>query len=394
MMDTLKGHLLKKATKKAEHRPIFFNLRNARDRNSLNKLFQSNNIKTVRDEYLLEEEEYYAVTHPFLVYLRDFKKNFLTHIATLEKKAPLWQHGRWVYFPWNFTLIHILEEEAFYQVRTARNRDLITDKEQYAFYHSCVGIIGLSIGHSVALALALQGGARHMKLIDFDTLVLSNLNRIPTGVHNLGLKKTLVVSREIYAINPYMHIEIFSSGLKRNNFLSFFKNLDIVVDEMDDFPMKVLVRDQARKQKIPVLMAIDNADSGIIDIERYDKSPQPPLFHGRIGDIITLKGMQNLTKLDIGRLITKHVGVQNVTERMQNSLLGIGKTIVSWPQLGGTALINGVAIAYCVRRILNRQPLENNRAIISLEKNLLPRSREPKQNKKKNMQRFKKDFGL
>ena len=69
-------------------------------------------------------------------------------------------------------------------------------------------------------------------------------------------------------------------------------------------------------------------------------------------------------------MITKHVGPENVTIRMQESLLEMGKTIVSWPQLGGAALLNGSAVAYCARKILNKQPLENNRSLISMDEKL------------------------
>jgi len=90
-----------------------------------------------------------------------------------------------------------------------------------------------------------------------------------------------------------------------------------------------------------------------------------------MGDV-SYDQLKTLDKFGIGKMITKHVGPENVTERMQNSLLEMGKTLVSWPQLGGAALLNGSAVAYCVRRILNGQPVESNRAIISLDEKLDP----------------------
>ena len=40
-----------------------------------------------------------------------------------------------------------------------------------------------------------------IRLADFDILELTNLNRIRTGVHNLGLSKTYSVAREISEIS-------------------------------------------------------------------------------------------------------------------------------------------------------------------------------------------------
>ena len=46
-----------------------------------------------------------------------------------------------------------------------------------------VGVVGLSVGHSTALTLALEGVGGELRLADFDTLALSNLNRLRTGLH-------------------------------------------------------------------------------------------------------------------------------------------------------------------------------------------------------------------
>jgi hypothetical protein len=106
--------------------------------------------------------------------------------------------------------------------------------------------------------------------------------------------------------------------------------------------------------------------------------------------------LSTLDKFGIGKMITKHVGPENVTERMQQSLLEMGKTIVSWPQLGGAALINGAAVAYCVRKILTGQPLELNRSLIQLDEKLIPTYNQPEEiEKRKNIaEGFKKMFGL
>ena len=111
---------------------------------------------------------------------------------------------------------------------------------------------------------------------------------------------------------------------------------------------------------------------------------------------VSYEELKNLDKFGIGKMITKHVGPENVTERMQQSLLQMGKTIVSWPQLGSAALLNGSAVAYCVRKILNGQPLEQNRALISLDEKLVPGYNAPRMraHRTKIANNFKKIFGL
>jgi hypothetical protein len=121
-----------------------------------------------------------------------------------------------------------------------------------------------------------------------------------------------------------------------------------------------------------------------------------PFFHGRMGDDISYEMLAGLDKFGIGKMITKHVGPENVTEKMQQSLLEMGKTIVSWPQLGGAALVNGAAVAYCVRKIVNGEPLEANRSLISLDEKLVPGYNAPEETEKRRQisEAFKKIFGL
>ncbi len=372
--NSLKKFIEDKKQRQTPSTPQIFDLRNSADRKTLARLFKTGAIQQAVDDYEEQLKEYFQITNPALVYTPQFGPIFVDYLSKLQKKASLWQQGRWVYYPWLATAVHILEEDAFWKVRTARNRNLINEPEQKLFYNSSVGIGGLSVGNSVALAIVLQGGARRIRLADHDQLALSNLNRIRAGVEFLGLNKVEITARQIYALNPYAKVEIFPDGLTEKNIGKFFAGpprLDVVIDELDNLAVKYLIREQARKHKTPVVMAADNGDNAVVDIERYDQNSRLPFFHNRMGKV-TYQELQKLDKFGIGRTITKHIGPENVTIRMQESLLEMGKTIVSWPQLGGAALINGSAVAYCVRKILSKQPMEDNRALISLDEKLVP----------------------
>lgn len=384
-----------KSSMVCESKPLIFDLQDEKDLLAFSQLISDGKIQCVIDDYREQQKEYFQVSNPTLVYSADFEKNLLEYFEGIEKDIPLWQHGRWVFFPWLSTISHILKEDAFQSVRTARNKNLINKDEQEKFYDAVVGIAGLSVGNSVALAIALQGGAKHIKLADHDSLSLSNTNRVRAGVENLGVLKVEVTARQIYTLNPYAQIDIFPEGLTKDNMGDFFDGLDIVIDELDNLAVKYLIREQARKYNIAVVMGADNGDNAVIDIERYDRDSDLEFFHGRMGNI-TYEELLKLDKFGIGKTITQHIGAENVTERMQQSLLEMGKTIVSWPQLGGAALLNGSAVAYCVRKILNNQPIESNRAIISLDEKLTPEYNSTEEIEKRNKasEEFKKIFGL
>ena len=381
---------------KIASKPFFFDLGKPDDREKIGVLFSQGAIRRVSDDYKEQLLELYGVNNPPLVYAPGFKEKFEEHYAGLQKEKTIREQGNWVYFPWSSTLVHILPETDFLAVRTARNRNLIGKEEQEKFYNATVGIAGLSVGSSVAFALALGGGAKRMKLADMDRLALSNTNRILTGVDNLGVAKVELAARKIYEINPYAQVELFPDGITKDNIERFFDGLSVVIDEIDSLAFKYLIRVEAKKRGLAVVMAADNGDNAVVDVERYDLDKNTPFFHGRMGDDVSFEMLSGLDKFGIGKMITKHVGAENVIERMQQSLMEMGKTIVSWPQLGGAALVNGAAVAYCVRKILNKQPLETNRALISMDEKLVPDFNSPEQVEKRHQlsESFKKIFGL
>ncbi|MEK7542679.1 MAG: ThiF family adenylyltransferase [Patescibacteria group bacterium] len=397
-IEEIKQFIAKKVNIFSESRPYIFDLQNEEDRERVSAFILESKIQYVVDDYREQLKELFQVRNPILVYMPDFEDQFSRYVQNIEEETPLWQHGRWICFPWLSTLVHILEENSFQTVRTARNKNLINEDEQNKFYHSVIGIAGLSVGNSIALAIVLQGGGQHLRLADHDRLALSNTNRIRTGVHELGLSKVEMTARHIYALNPYAKVELFAGGLTSENISHFFEGppkLDLVIDELDNLAIKFLIREQAKEHKLTVLMGADNGDNAIIDIERYDLNPQPDYFHGHLGRA-TYDELLGLDKFGIGKTITKMLGPENITIRMQQSLLEMGKTIVSWPQLGGAALLNGSVIAYCARKLLTGQELESNRALISLDERLIPNYNDQEQMQKREeaSNEFKKIFKL
>ena len=376
-------------------KPAILNLRNQRHHIQFTKLLKKKNINLAVDDYREQLKEYFEIKNPSLVFKPDFAEKWKQYLMTEIKKAPLWQQGRWVYFPWSKNLVHILEEKKFFAVRTARNRELITEKEQLAFYRAKLGVAGLSIGSSVVLTVVLEGGCKHIKIADHDKLALSNINRIKAGIDYLGAPKTIITARQIYEINPFARVEIFNDGLTASNIAKFFSGLDIVVDEIDNLAVKYLIRQNAKKNRTPVVMGADNGDSVVVDIERYDLKPNTVFFHGRMGGL-SYKKLINTDKLTTARLITKYVGIENIPVRMAESLLSIGKTIVSWPQLGGTALLNSAIITYCLLKIVNKQALINGRCIFSLDEKFGPgyNTIKARSDRQKLIKKLKINFGI
>ncbi|NVJ87358.1 MAG: Rv1355c family protein [Algoriphagus sp.] len=276
-------------------------------------------------------------------------------------------YGNWVYFPWKNHLVHLLPEKEFIRIRTIRNNYKITPKEQETLAGKKVGVVGLSVGQSIALAIALERSCGELRLADFDTLELSNLNRLKTGVTNLGLEKSVIAAREISEIDPYLNLSLFKEGVTEENiddFLTKNGKLDLVIDECDSLDMKILLRQKARSYGIPVLM--DTSDRGMLDVERFDLEPDRPIFHGLMGniDLNSLKNLTNQQKIGVGLKIT---GTETLSPRMKASLLEVGQTISNWPQLASAVFLGGASVAHVGRKLLLGDPVKSGRYYVDLD---------------------------
>lgn len=260
--------------------------------------------------------------------------------------------GNWVFYPWKNTLVHILPEEEFIRIRTLRNNFKITPEEQEKLRQKKVGIVGLSVGQSVALAIALERGCGEMRLADFDTLELSNLNRLKAGVTSLGLEKVVIAAREISEIDPYLKVVLYREGITSENVSDFLLKdgkLDLLIDECDSLDIKLLLREEAKKEKIPVMM--ETSDRGMLDIERFDYEPGRPIFHGLL-EGVDAGQLKNLSNKDRVAIVLKITGLDTLSLRMKASLLEIGQSITSWPQLASGVFLGGASVAHVSRRLL------------------------------------------
>ena len=286
----------------------------------------------------------------------------------LEQKYNDWlqqyrpeQYGVYVYYPWSNRLVHLLPEEEFVELRTARNRYKITGSEQRELSEKCVGVIGLSVGQNVALTMALERSCGYLKLADFDSLELSNLNRIKTGVQSLGLPKTIIAAREIAEIDPFIELELYPQGITPENIDDFFDaspGLDLLIEECDDLAIKILARKAARDRSLPVLM--DTSDRGMLDVERFDLEPKRELLHGLVPRLDELKVDELAMDERIGILL-KLVGGLSISDRLKASLVELNQSIGSWPQLSSAVSLGGGITGDVARRILLGVPVDSGR---------------------------------
>ena len=302
-----------------------------------------------------------------------------TYKDKLKQQSKTLHYGTWVYYPWKNTLIHLLDESEFIMVRSNRNKYKITYEEEATLATKKVGIVGLSVGNSIAITIATERLAKEIRITDFDTLELSNLNRIRYGVDKLGISKALLTAREIYEIDPYLKVVTYDQGLNNANIDDFFtKNgaLDLVLEECDDLSMKVMVRRYAKKLKIPVLM--ETNDKGMVDIERFDLEPDRPLFHGLIPDIDTwdLLKIKKMTDEQKVPYVLSILGSDAISDRFTGSLIEIKTSIRSWPQLASHVSFGAGLATDIARKILLNSYQKSGRFFVDLDEIFKPKDKE------------------
>lgn len=343
-----------------------------------------------KDAYTSSLEELFVVRNPVWKQNKngytEALHDFLMHVNI----KPVW-----IVYPWANTCVKTVPEQIYYELLTARNKYAITNDEQMAYRNLKTGIIGLSIGSGVVQSLVMSGGPKRQKIADFDTVEITNLNRMRASLLHVGENKTTVAAQNSWLVDPFLEFETWEHGVTADTLERFIlePKLDVFIDEMDSLDLKLRSRSICKEKRIPVLMATNNGDGIIIDIERFDLEPHRPIFHGLVEEMPP-EELSNLSYKQWLKIASQIVGADNLTPQMQISLLEIGSSIAGVPQLGTTASIAAAAIAFACRKIAVKSELRSGRYRVGLEELLIPGYNEKDQieQRQRETELFKQEF--
>jgi len=121
---------------------------------------------------------------------------------------------------------------------------------------SIISLVGLgALGSPVAYYLA-AAGIGNLKIIDYDTVELSNLHRqILHFSKDLNRKKTESAIEKLNLLNPDCKVEIINERITVDNAKEILKGSDFVIEGSDNFATKILVNDTCVYLKIPFTIA-------------------------------------------------------------------------------------------------------------------------------------------
>lgn len=356
--------------------PIFYSLIISEERQAFELLKTSGRLFEIIDPIEEMIEDLFRINFPFVeTKTSEYQKSLVRFRDQYLGGRSVAEVGRWVYFPWRQTVIHILDQADHYRLRTSRNHFLITPEEQRILATKTIGIAGLSVGSTALQNLLLSGIGHSYRLADYDTLSLTNFNRLYSSLVDLGRNKAVALARRIREIDPYQSLDLFPAGFTEETMVQFLtlnnQPLDLMIEAMDSIKLKVTARFEARKRRIPVIMSSDDGDNAIVDVERFDLEPDRPVFHGRIPESVLASIPDRPSISQKANLAVQIVGT-DITPRMQFSLTMVGAQIPTWPQLATGANAAGIASAYAARRILNGEPMPSGRYQVNINQLLDP----------------------
>jgi sulfur carrier protein ThiS adenylyltransferase len=104
---------------------------------------------------------------------------------------------------------------------------------------SCVGIAGVGgLGSNAAISL-IRAGVGSLVIVDDDRVEESNLNRQYYFSDQIGKRKVDALKQNIERITEDVHIDAYYEKLKPGNITSYFQEVDVIIEALDNAVTKV-----------------------------------------------------------------------------------------------------------------------------------------------------------
>lgn len=130
------------------------------------------------------------------------------------------------------------------------------EKAQEKLSHAHVTVVGAGGLGSPVLLYLTAAGVGHIRIIDGDTLSLSNLNRqILYGDALIGLPKAESTRRKLKELNPSVEIETIPARIDPDSMDLHLPTEGIMVDCLDNFETRFLLNRHAVENHLPLVHA-------------------------------------------------------------------------------------------------------------------------------------------
>ena len=131
-----------------------------------------------------------------------------------------------------------------------------------------VAICGIGAVGGYALETIARCGIGSIKIVDFDTVDVSNINRQILALHStVGMLKTDAAVARIKDINPECAVTALPVYISEENHDDIFSGVDIVLDCIDTLSAKVSLLEDGYRRGVPIISSMGAAlrrDSSLV----------------------------------------------------------------------------------------------------------------------------------
>jgi adenylyltransferase/sulfurtransferase len=118
------------------------------------------------------------------------------------------------------------------------------------------------LGSPVSIYLT-AAGVGHIRLVDHDTVDLTNLNRqVAHWTADVGRKKVESAQEKLNKLNPNVTVETVSVTIAEENASELMTGFDLIVDAMDNLPTRYLLNKSAIDLGVPFVHGAVNGFQG------------------------------------------------------------------------------------------------------------------------------------
>lgn len=104
-----------------------------------------------------------------------------------------------------------------------------------------IGIAGVGgLGSNCAFNL-VRSGFNRFKIVDFDVVEMSNLNRQFYFLEQIGVPKVKALEENLRKINPNLYIEALEDKITKDNVKQIFSDCDVIVEAFDKVEYKTMI---------------------------------------------------------------------------------------------------------------------------------------------------------
>lgn len=289
-------------------------------------------------------------------------------------------YGTLVWYPRTKELVRFAPQFWHRLSLLVRNKTLYQDPEmklsweevRKLFEEAVIAVAGCSLGNNVAHTIAWDLRPLSMKIGDFKEFHMANGNRVRLTYRDFGRNKTAVTAEQLQSVDPFLSISLFPEGIHEENIDNFIVGSTVIVEEIDDLETKILIREAARKHKVPVVMASDIGTAVQLDVRRFDKDQSISLMGCGVSDEQLYAALHrwrttgkeedfmNVFFAIVGTHCMripefKQLMMRGLSSEMKNSaplVKEVAPVFKGLPQLGSTAAMSGALATDAVARIL------------------------------------------